>query len=350
VYAQALEEVMDHPKVVVGLDVGSETFAAAALRSAGEAGEIKGSLANTPEGFDELAQWMREHGITKEKSVVCLEATGVYGEAVCYYLLSRGYRVAVESPLKVKRAFAQSAHKNDTVDARQIAEYGHRFYDELQWWNPPSEVLEQVHMLLNAREQFVTQRSANSNALKTMQRKVIKTATGIKAYEQAIKQLSENIQEIEREIKRLLKEDDSFHKLIKTLTSTPGIGMLLATSLAVTTNRFLRTSNYKRIASYAGISPIEHTSGTSVYRKPRSRCFGPPRLRKLLYLAAMSVATHNPEFRRYYLRKVAEGKPKKLVLNNISNKLLKVVCALVRTETEYIPNFKSVNPMLLKSA
>ena len=281
---------------------------------------------------------------------MCMEATGVYGEALCYYLISKGYRVAVESPLKVKRAFAQSAHKNDMEDARQIAEYGHRFYDELQWWNPPSEVMEEVQMLLSAREQFVTQRIANINALKTMQRKVVKTATGMKAYEQAIKQLSENIHEIEREMKRLMKEDDSFHRLIKTMTSTPGIGLVLAASLAVTTNGFLRTCNYKRLASYAGISPIEHTSGISVYRKPRSRCFGPPRLRKLLYLAAMSVSTHNPEFKRYYLRKVAEGKPKRLVLNNISNKLLKVVCALVRTESQYIPNYKSVNPMILKSA
>ena len=97
-----------------------------------------------------------------------MEATGVYGEALCYDLISRGYRVAVESPLKVKRSFAQSAHKNDTVDARQIAEYGHRFYDELPWWTPPSEVLEEVRMLLSAREQFVTQRIANINALKTM--------------------------------------------------------------------------------------------------------------------------------------------------------------------------------------
>jgi transposase len=345
-----MEQQMNHPKVVVGLDVGAETFSAAALRTAGEAVEMKGSFENTPEGFDAFAVWMKEYRITKEKSAVCLEATGVYGEALCYDLISRGYRVAVESPLKVKRAFAASAHKNDTVDARQIAEYGHRFYDELQWWSPPSEVMEQVQMLLSAREQFVTQRTANINALKTMQRKVIKTVTGMKAYEQAIKQLSENIEEIEREMKRLMKEDDSFHRLIKTLTSTPGIGLLLATNLAVTTNGFLRTSNHKRIASYAGISPIEHTSGTSVYRRPRSRSFGPPRMRKLLYLAAMSVSTHNPEFRRYYLRKVAEGKSKKLILNNISNKLLKVVCALVRTETEYIPNYKSVNPMLLKSA
>jgi transposase len=345
-----MEVEMEHPKVVIGLDIGAETFAAAVLHSAEDTGEIKGSLANTPEGFDELSAWMKEQGIRKDHAVVCLEATGVYGEALCYDLIGRGYRVAVESPLKVKRSFALSAHKNDTVDARQIAEYGHRFYDELQWWTPPSEVMEQVHMLLSAREQFVTQKIANINALKTMQRKVVKTATGMKAYEQAIKQLTENIQEIEREIKRLIKEDDSFHRLIKTLTSTPGIGMLLATSLVVTTNGFLRTDDHKRIASYAGISPIEHTSGTSVYRKPRSRCFGPSRLRKLLYLAAMSVATHNPEFRRYYLRKVAEGKPKKLVLNNISNKLLKVVCALIRTESLYIPNYKSVNPMLLKPA
>jgi len=341
---------MEHPKVVVGLDIGAETFAAAALRSAGETGEIKGSLANTPEGYDELALWMKEHGITKEKSVVCLEATGVYGESLCYYLISHGYRVAVESPLKVKRSFAQGAHKNDTVDARQIAEYGHRFYDELQWWTPPSEVLEQLHLLLSARDQFVTQRTANINALKMMQRKVVKTATGMKAYEQSIKHLTETIQELEREIKRLIKQDDSFNRLIKTLTSTPGIGLLLAASLAVTTKGFMKTGDHKHLASYAGISPIEHTSGTSVYRKPRSRCFGPPRLRKLLYLASMSVATHNIEFRRYYLRKVAEGKPKKLVLNNISNKLLKVVCALVRNQTPYIPNYQSINPMLVKSA
>ena len=341
---------MEHPKVVVGLDVGAETFAVSALRSAGETGETKGLIANTPEGFDELVLWMRQRGVTKDNAVVCLEATGVYGEALCYHLMSRGYRVAVESPLKVKRAFAQSAHKNDAVDARQIAEYGHRFYDELQWWQPPGEVMEQIHMLLSAREQFVTQRIANINALKTMQRKIVKTATGMKAYEQAINQLNENIQEIEREIKRLMKEDDSFHRLIKTLMSTPGIGMLLATSLAVATNGFLRTRAHKCIASYVGISPIEHTSGTSVYRKPRSRSYGPSRLRKLLYLAAMSVATHNPEFRRYYLRKVAEGKSKRLVLNNISNKLLKIVCALVRSGSDYIPNYKSVNPMLLKSA
>jgi hypothetical protein len=76
-----MEETMEHRKVVVGIDIGGETFAAAALHSAGESGNINGSIANTAEGFDELALWMQEHGIKKERSAVCLETTGVYGGA-----------------------------------------------------------------------------------------------------------------------------------------------------------------------------------------------------------------------------------------------------------------------------
>ena len=67
--------------------------------------------------------------------------------------------------------------------------------------------------------------------------------------------------------------------------------------------------------------------------------------RKLLRLAAQSVATHDVSFRRYYLRKQAEGKAKALVLNNIANKLLKVACAIVRDNTRYIKEHRSIHPM-----
>lgn len=61
----------------------------------------------------------------------------------------------------------------------------------------------------------------------------------------------------------------------------------------------------------------------------------------------MSVRTHHAQFREYFLRKIAEGKSKQLVLNNIANKLLKIMCAVLRTQTPYIPNYQSVNPKLL---
>ena len=260
---------MKKAEFVVGVDVGSESISVAALKGPDRAGLVEISVSNDPEGFEELKTWLTKHRITSENAVFCLEATGVYGEALCYYLCSRGFAVAVEPPLKVKRAFQQSAHKNDTVDARQIAEYGHRFYDELSWWTPPTVVLEQVRILLTAREQFTSQKIANANALKSLERKTITTRIAIQAYEQAIARLAQNIKDIDQEIKRLVKQDDSFNKLISSITSTPGIGMLLAANLVVMTSGFTRTRNHKKIASYAGISPIEHTSGTSVYRRPR---------------------------------------------------------------------------------
>lgn len=339
---------MERVKAVIGIDVGSESVSVAVMHSVAQKEKQEQKFGNSSDGFEELHQWLRENKVRPDQSVVVMEATGVYGESLCYYLCSRRYTVAVEPPLKVKRAFQHSAHKNDMVDARQIAEYGHRFYDELQYWSPPDVVLEQVRELLSAREQFTTQKIANTNALISLQRKTITSVTAMEAYEQAIERLKQNIDAIDKEIKRLMKVDDSFHTMIKRLTSTPGIGILLAANLIVATQGFTRSRNHKEVASFAGVSPIEHTSGTSVFRKPRSRQFGPHRLRKLLYLSAMSVATHNEEFRKYYLRKVEEGKPKRLVLNNVANRLLKIVCALVKTETEYIPNYRSVNPMLLK--
>ena len=77
------------------------------------------------------------------------------------------------------------------------------------------------------------------------------------------------------------------------------------------------------------------------------RSFGPAYPRKLLTLAARSIATHNDVFKKYYARKLAEGKAKQLVLNNISNKLIKLACALIKNNSRYTVTYRSINPMFL---
>ena len=64
----------------------------------------------------------------------------------------------------------------------------------------------------------------------------------------------------------------------------------------------------------------------------------------------MSIATHQAQFRLYYLRKTKEGKPKQLVMNNFTHKLIDIMVAVVRTRTRFIPNDHSINPGLLKLA
>jgi transposase len=206
-----------------------------------------------------------------------------------------------------------------------------------------------VKVLLAVRDHFVVQKTANNNALRALERKYHPAPMAMTMYRQTIEDLTENIKALDREIKRLLDNDQSYRNLISILTSVTGIGTILAANLLILTKGFTMSVSYKNIASYVGICPLQHTSGTSVHRKPSSRHFGPGTFRKLLYLASLSVSTHNPVFRQYYLRKVAEGKPKRLVLNNIGNKLLKVLCALVKEQSKFVPNYRSVNPFFLKT-
>lgn len=341
---------MNLPEFYIGIDVAAETLSSSMFSKPGHKILTLPEITNDLDGFQILEQWMTEYHATSENSILCIEATGVYGETLSYYMYSKGYRIAVEPPLKVKRAFHQGGHKTDPVDACQIAEYAYRFFDELHFWTPPSPVLEQVKVLLSVRDHFIAQRTANTNAIRALERKPNQIPMATAIYRQAIEDLTENIKALDQEIKRLLNDDQSYRKLLAILTSVTGIGMIFAANLLVLTQAFTRPVNYKQLASYFGVCPLQHTSGSSVHKKPRSRCFGPGTFRKLLYLSSLSVSTHNPQFRQYYLRKVAEGKPKRLVLNNIGNKLLKVVCALVKEQSSFIPNYRSVNPFFLKTA
>jgi transposase len=76
--------------------------------------------------------------------------------------------------------------------------------------------------------------------------------------------------------------------------------------------------------------PFEHTSGKSVRSKPKVHYMANKKLKKQLHMCAMSAINFDPEIKEYYNRKVAEGKNKMLVINNVRNKLVHRVCACVR--------------------
>jgi hypothetical protein len=47
---------------------------------------------------------------------------------------------------------------------------------------------------------------------------------------------------------------------------------------------------------------------------------------------------------------LAEGKPKKVALNNVTNKLVKVICAVVISQTPYDADYRSTKPGLAATA
>jgi transposase len=341
---------MHHFTHYIGIDIAADHVTISILTSPTASVVLGKDVENSPDGFAEFFALLDAHHITPASSVCCLEATGVYGEHLCYILQAHGYKVAVEPPLKVKRAFALSGHKSDAVDSRQIAEYAYRFADELNFWTPRSTILEQIQVLLTAREQFTQQKVANQTTLKALERKYVQTPLANSRYILTIEQLNENIKAIDKELKNLIKGDSSFRQMLTALTSIPGVGILLATRLMVVTENFTRPVTARQLSAFIGICPYMHESGSSISKPPRSRRHGPAALRKLLYLAAMSVRQHSAPFKHYFLRKVAEGKSPRLVINNIANKLLKIICAVAATRSTYNPKHRSINPVLLLNA
>ena len=343
---------MVKPKFYIGLDVSSSDFAASVFSDPKQKPKTKYPFANSPDGFEDFKKWLIELGIDKEHCLVCIEATGVYSEELCYWLKAKDYVVALEQPLKVKRAFQYKGHKTDPIDSKQIAEYAFRYFDQLHYWEPKHDLIEQLRVLLAIREQFIQQRTANKNALKAVLRKVVQTPLANQSLEKNIDNLKGAIEKIESEMHQLIEKEQHFKKLVSFLSSIKSVGFLLSVNFLVISQGFNSplAVNHRKAAAYIGICPYQHTSGTTVYKRPTSSFMGPSRMRKLLYLAAVSSIKHNPKLREYYLHKVAEGKSKRLTLNNMQNKLLKVMCAIIRTEKPFLKNYVSLHPDFTQKA
>ena len=76
-------------------------------------------------------------------------------------------------------------------------------------------------------------------------------------------------------------------------------------------------------------------------RGVHSRGYGNEEFRRALHMGALAAIRVSGELRTYDLRKVGEGKPKLLVLNNVKNKILHRVVACLREgrcyEPEHVP-------------
>ena len=341
-------EKMEKPSYFIGVDMSSETFTASVGTYPWRVVGSPESFENSAEGFGNLLEWLQKHGYKPDESIVCMEATGVYGQSLAYFLVAHNYFVAVEPPLKVKRAFPTHGHKNDITDSENLAEYAYRFFDELHLWQPPDNALKQVKTLLKTREQLTRNLTAYKNTLRVLKREVVRTPTAEKMYEGLIGELKSLIGKIDEEIRSLMGKHPFFDPMLNLLLSIPGVGLQLASYVIVITQGGKREPKSRELAAYIGICPYEHSSGKSVYRRPHSKKNGSGSIRKLLYLSSLSLRTHEYYFKEYFLRKALQGKPKRLLINNISNKLLRIICAVMRSGRPYIPGYMSLNPVALR--
>ncbi|MEG4229317.1 IS110 family transposase [Microcoleus sp. N9_B2] len=91
------------------------------------------------------------------------------------------------------------------------------------------------------------------------------------------------------------------------MTSIPGIGEQTASVLLAEIRDVSDYNNARQLAAYAGLTPCERSSGTSVKGKTRLSCTGNVRLRKALYLPAVVAMRHNPLLKAMSERLLGRG-------------------------------------------
>ncbi|OUJ69796.1 IS110 family RNA-guided transposase [Hymenobacter crusticola] len=315
---------------VVGIDVSKASLAVCYLRQE-QVQHLE--VSNSKTGFQQLVKACGAH------CLFVMEATGSYYLALAYHLHEQGGQVAVLNPLVIKRFIQMhlSKGKSDRKDAQWLLRYGQQ--QAVKLWQPDENVLVECRQLEQVTEQLLKQKTMVSNSLEALQQQPIISKQALKRLQQTLNVLTQQVQAGEAELLTLLEQ--RFASEMTLLCSIPGIGRKTAGMLLLFAGGFTRLDNYRQLIAMAGLSPREHSSGTSIRGKVRITKMGGRLIRGKLFMCSFAAKKCNAACQALYNRLVAKGKNGKVALIAVCNKLLKQAFAIIKSGVPYQANFTS---------
>lgn len=337
-------------KFTIGVDMSKEWFHFC-LKNHQYAILWEGKIDNNPEAiFRFLTQLSKREELTSTDTdlsqvVLVMEHTGLYVNHLVNAYLSKGGPLSLVHANKVSHLLGgvnKFDEKTDQIDARRLAEYGIRYADKLQLWQPKEHTLIKLQAL--ERQRTRTQDAINSLQVAVKESKRFDSAdvsemleTNQTAAVDALKTLRKNI---EQQIKELINSEAHLKQLFKLISSVPGVGPVTATELIIATAAFcdFKPEQAKQFARYAGVTPKHQQSGKKK-RNPRTTKRGNKRIKSLLTMGAIAlIGNTKTELGFYYQRKINEGKKHLSVINAMRNKIILRVFAVVRNQAMYEKN------------
>ena len=225
-----------------------------------------------------------------------------------------------------------------------IAEYAMRNYDRAVMYEPLSESLAQLRELFLYRQMVVRHKCSfqvrRGEKRLTQEKSPVKTMIS-QSGRHIVSELNREIEKIDNRIDELVEADRELAEVFRIVTSVPGIGTQNAVCLMVYTDNFRRFDyDSRKIACYYGIAPFGRDSGTSVHSDPHVHCMANRQIKAMLTQAALVAVKFNPALSGYYLRLIERGKKKQVALNNVKNKLVHIVTAMVKNRQMFDKNYK----------
>lgn len=300
-------------------------------------------ISNDLKGFKLFVKEIKSMNLLHDDCLVVMEHTGLYSYPFENFLSINGIGFSKVPALQIKRSSGIVRGKNDKADAKQIAEFADLHQGSLKL-SVPSEKINYLKSLLSLRDRLVSQKAGYVSSLKEQSDflGIKKSSPLIKTQIKMIAMLKEQIEVIETEIKNRMSEEKAMKKNYDLQVSIIGVGFVLANYMIVYTNNFTSFTDPRKFASYSGVAPFEHSSGTSIKKRTRISHLANKKTKTLLDLAARSAIVYDPELNAFYKRRIEAGKSKRSTINIVRNKILYRIFAVVKRETPFQKNYQLV--------
>ena len=322
----------------VGIDISKDSFDVCLCSEEHPDRYVHGKFTNSAAGCRQLLVWLRKHKIALNQCFFAMEHTGWYALELCCFLQEQQLAFGLYSPLHLKRSLGLARGKNDRVDAQRITHYAFLHRHELKTTQLPSASLLKLKNLFAFRERLVKTQTSLKQTIKDLKdtAHLVDNKFIIKQSEKQLTLVKEQVSQTEKQVENAIKEDDQLQNSLRLLSSIPGIGLVTAVALILATNNFTAFDDSRKFASYCGVAPFEHTSGSSIRGRTKTSHLANKRIKTLLSNGAASAIQSDEELKAYFHRKVAEGKPKGVVINAVRAKLINRVFATINRGTEYV--------------
>lgn len=333
-------------KIFIGIDFAKEKFDAAIIEACGlkELGDRHyGTFPNDKKGYRQFIRWVKTNcGMAVENEwLFCGEDTGSCSIGLSKWLYGRGLDIWIENAYSIRHSCGIQRVKTDKADAAMIAEYAWRHQDKAMAFEPLSESLTQLREIFLYRHKLVQQRVAIEVRKKDKEsgQAASKAISFIKRKSKHLmNEIDKAIKECDDMIDRIIAEDTELSENYAIVTSIKGVARQNGACLLIYTNNFKRFDmDARKIACYYGVAPFGKESGSSVHSPAHTSHFANKLIKALLGQAAQIARIYNPEIREYYERLRAKGKKHSVAINNVKNKLIRIIVALVRKRTPYDP-------------
>jgi len=294
-------------------------------------------VSNGSKGVQQMLSLLKKSKIDLKNTLFSFEDTGVYSLPLCFLLSEKQLDYWMIPAIEIKRSKGISRGKTDKSDSKDIAYYSCTHLHKLRPGGIPEKEIMQLRLLFTEREKVLKALHLLESTMEAsdfIPKAIMDSVRKINA--SGVHSLQKMLLELEEKMREIINSCEPIKQQQNLLCSIPGVGPQTALYLIIATKSFKTFKNSRQLACYAGVAPFEYSSGSSIKGRTKVNHLADKKMKSLLYMCAMNAKKCDKELSEYYQRKVEEGKPKMLVLNNISCKLLGRVFAVINRDTPFV--------------